>query len=304
MWQNRWRGVLLYGLLLLMLAGCASPMGREAAAPAPAGEAVSSDGASGGAVAQGDVSDSATTDRKIIARANIDLVVTDPNATVAAINSLMDEMGGFVSASNLYKSSYDSAQRLQGNLTLRVPAERLDEALAALQELAVEVPSRSMDREDVTDQYSDIDAQLRNLEATEVELREMLAEVRARPNSTSEDIMAVYRTLTEVRGQIEQLRGRRNMFDNLIALSTIEVSLRPDTATMPVVEEGWRPVVVMREALRALVGAVQTLGNVAIWVIMFLLPLLVLAAIPLLALFWIVRLLIRRSRKPAPRVTT
>jgi hypothetical protein len=299
MWYHRWAVGLLMGVILLMLAACASPMSREAAAPAPASEA-----APAGAVAQSDVSDSATLDRKIIARANIDLTVTDPSATVDAINALMDEVGGYVSASNLYKSSYDAANRLQGNLTLRVPADRLEETLAALEEMAIDIPSRNLDREDVTDQYSDIDAQLRNLEATEAELREMLAEVRTRPNATAEDIMAVYRTLTEVRGQIEQLRGQKNMLDNLISLSTIEVTLRPDTATMPVVEEGWRPVVVMREALRSLVGAVQGLGNVAIWVVLFLLPLLLLAAIPLVILYFIVRWLIRRSRKPAPAVTT
>lgn len=297
--QNRWWVVIVWGVMLWLLAACASPMSREAAAPAPASEAVS-----GGAMAQSDTSDSATLDRKIIARANVDLTVTDPSATVDAINALMDEVGGYVSATNLYKSSYDSAQRLQGNLTLRVPADRLDETLDALEKMAVDVPSRSIDREDVTDQYSDIDAQLRNLEATEAELREMLAEVRARPNSTAEDIMAVYRTLTEVRGQIEQLRGQKNMLDNLISLSTIEVTLRPDTATLPVVEEGWRPIVVMREALRSLVGAVQWLGNVAIWAVLFLLPLLALAAVPVVVLYFIVRWLIRRNRKPAPAVTT
>lgn len=297
--QNRWRWAVIAGIALWLLAACASPMSREAAAPAPASEAAPAE-----AVAQSDVSDGATLNRKIIARANIDLTVSDPSATVEAINALMDEVGGYVSASNLYKSSYDAAQRLQGNLTLRVPADRLDETLAALEQMAVDVPSRTMDREDVTDQYSDIDAQLRNLEATEAELREMLAEVRARPNATAEDIMAVYRTLTEVRGQIEQLRGQKNMLDNLISLSTIEVTLRPDSAALPVVEEGWRPLVVVREALRALVGAVQWLGNVAIWVLVFLLPLLILAAIPLVVLYFVVRWLIRRNRKPAPSVTT
>ncbi|MCC6167076.1 MAG: DUF4349 domain-containing protein [Caldilineaceae bacterium] len=299
--QNRWRWTLVAGVALWLLAACASPMSREAASPA---SEPSFDVAPGDAVAQSADTGAVSADRKMIARANIDLTVSDPSTAVEAINALMDEVGGYVSASNLYKSSYDAAQRLQGNLTLRVPADRLDETLAALEKLAVDVPSRTMDREDVTDQYSDIDAQLRNLEATEAELREMLAEVRARPNATAEDIMAVYRTLTEVRGQIEQLRGQKNMLDNLISLSTIEVTLRPDSATLPVVEEGWRPLVVMREALRALVGAVQWLGNVAIWVVVFLLPLLILAAIPLVVFYFVVRWLIRRNRKPATPVTT
>ncbi len=142
----------------------------------------------------------------------------------------------------------------------------------ALGAMAVEVDARTMNREDVTDQYTDVDAQIRNLEATEQELIAMLEEVRERPNSTSEDIMAVYRTLTEVRGQIETLRGRKNMWDNLVALSTIDVTLTPDSANLPVVEEGWRPAGVAREAQRALVSAVQVLGNVVIWLGIFVLP--------------------------------
>lgn len=299
MGQHRWRIVLVWLVMVWLLAACASASPSESAAPAPAAEVPAA-----GAVAQDGATDAAATARKIIARANIDLTVTDPNETVEAIHALMDEVGGYVSATNLYKSSYDSAQRLQGTLTLRVPAEQLDAILDALAELAVDVPSRNLDRQDVTDQYTDLDARLRNLEATENELREMLAEVRARPNSTAEDIMAVYRTLSDVRGQIEQLRGEKNMLDNLISLSTIEVTLRPDTAALPVVEEGWRPGAVMREALRALVTAVQWLGNVAIWVVMFLLPLLVLAAIPLVVLYFFVRWLIRRNRKPEVAVSS
>jgi hypothetical protein len=169
--------------------------------------------------------------------------------------------------------------------------------------MAVTVNSRQLTRDDVTDQYSDVDAQIRNLEATEEELRAMLQEVRERPNSTTEDIMSVYRTLTEVRGQIETLRGRKNMWDNLVALSTIDVTLTPDSANLPVVEEGWRPAGVAREAQRALVSAVQVLGNVVIWLGIFVLPLVLLALIPLAILIWFLRWVFRRLSKPKPTLT-
>lgn len=299
------------GVAALLLSACASPMSREAAAPAPMSQAPAAGAtersvgiAPDSTVAQageGTADAAVSLERKVIARAHIQLVVEDAAATVEAIEALMDEVGGYIANSNLYKGSYNGAERLQGTLTLRVPAEQLDATLDRLAGMGVDVPQRGLDREDITDQYSDVDAQLRNLEATEIELREMLAEVRARPNATTEDIMAVYRTLTEVRAQIEQLQGRKNMWDNLIALSTIEVTLTPDTATLPVVEEGWRPAVVTRDALRALVNAMQVLGNVAIWVVVFLLPLLVLAAIPLAILFFVLRWLLRRLNRKTPQ---
>ncbi len=181
-------------------------------------------------------------------------------------------------------------------MTLRVPANRLEEALAQLEALAVSVRSRTLNREDVTDQYTDLDAQLRNLEATENELREMLAEVRAKPNAKPEDILTVHQRLTEIRGQIEQARGRKNMLDNLIGLSTIDVTLQPDALSQPVVEQGWRPGVVVREALRALVAALQWLVTVAIWLALYVLPILLLISLPFVLLFLAVRAVVRRRR--------
>jgi hypothetical protein len=292
--------VVVWAIAAMVIAGCAaaSPQSRSAenAAPPPsAGSAAPSQDA----VAQAEGGDgAAASNRKIIARAGLTLVVADTEETVEAITALMNEMGGYVSTSNLYRSSWDSSEALQGTSTLRVPAESLEAALEALEEMAVEVDARTLNREDVTDQYTDTDAQIRNLEATETELLAMLEEVRERPNSTTEDIMAVYRTLTEVRGQIETLRGRKNMWDNLISLSTIDVTLVPDSANLPVVEEGWRPSAVAREAQRALVSAVQVLGNVIIWIGIFVLPLLLLALIPFAILIWVLRWAFKRFSKP------
>ena len=114
--------------------------------------------------------------------------------------------------------------------------------------------------------------------------------------------MSVYRTLTEVRGEIETLRGRKNMWDNLISLSTIDVTLTPDSANLPVVEEGWRPAGVAREAQRALVSATQMLGNMAIWFGLFVLPLVILALIPITIAVWVLRWLLRKVSKPKPQV--
>jgi hypothetical protein len=288
----------------MVLAGCsaAAPSSYESSAPAPAsGSSTGSSNDNAEAQAPGGEG-AAQSSRKIVARASLTLIVADTQTTVDSISALMDQVGGYVSTSNLYRSAGDSSKALQGTITLRVPSDQLEAALDALGKMAVEVDTRTINREDVTDQYTDVDAQIRNLEATEQELLAMLAEVRERPNSTSEDIMAVYRTLTDVRGQIETLRGRNNMWDNLISLSTIDVTLIPDSANLPVVEEGWRPAGVARQAQRALVSAVQVLGNVVIWFGIFLLPLLLLALIPLVIVIWLLRWALRKWSKPKPKL--
>jgi hypothetical protein len=232
--------------------------------------------------------------RKVVATANMTLVVADTETMVDQIESILETAGGYIANTNLYKSSYGDAELLRGSLTLRVPSEQLPAVMDQLRELAVDVRGENLNREDVTDQYSDVEAQLRNLRTTEEELRALLTEVREKPNATPEDIMAVYDSLTEIRGQIEQLQGRRNMLDNLVALSTLTIELIPDAINLPVVDDGWRPAVIVRDATRALVNTLAFLGSAAIWIGVYLIPLALLALIPLGLIVWLLRWVLRR----------
>ena len=87
-------------------------------------------------------------------------------------------------------------------MTLRVPVERLEEALSAIRKLAGRVEREQQRVEDVTDRFVDLEARLRTLRATEAELQALLAESRQKARKV-EEIMAVYRELTEIRSQIE-----------------------------------------------------------------------------------------------------
>lgn len=237
--------------------------------------------------------------RKVVAQATMNLTVDDAEQVVTTIQELMSTVGGYIANANLYKSNIGGDMRLQGTLTLRIPSEQLERVMAQLETLAVDVNNKTINREDVTDQYSDLDAQLRNLEAAEVELRAMLAEVRAKPNAKPEDILTVYNQLNGIRGQIEQLKGQKNMLDNLVSLSRLDLTLIPNVVTLPVVEEdGWQPNVVVRNSLRSLITTLQGFGNIAIWVGIYLLPVLliifVVGMICMLVLRFIWRRFIRR----------
>jgi hypothetical protein len=232
--------------------------------------------------------------RKVIANASMTLVVADTQSAVGQIETILEGVGGYIANTNFYKSSYSGNELLRGSMTLRVPADQLRGAMDQLRGLAVDVRSENITREDVTDQYSDVEAQLRNLRTTEDELRALLAEVREKPNATPEDIMAVHYRITEIRGQIEQLQGRQNMLDNLVSLSTLSVELIPDALNQPIVETGWRASVIVRDATRALVSTLQFLGSAAIWVGVYLIPLALIALIPLTIILWGLRWLMRR----------
>jgi hypothetical protein len=234
------------------------------------------------------------TERMIIRTGNLTLVVKDTAQAMNQVRGLAESMGGYVVESNAYRDQ----GLLRGRMTVRVPAEKFDQAMDGIRAVAVRVESESSSGQDVTEEYSDLSAQLRNLEATETELRELLATVRERTGK-AEDILAVYRELTTIRGEIERVKGRMQYLERMTALATINVELIPDELQKPVVEEPWNPQVTLKEALRALVNAGRFLVDALIWLVVVVLPILIIIALPVVALVLIIRAIGRRRRKSA-----
>jgi len=229
--------------------------------------------------------------RMLIRTAELSLSVQDTAEAAEKAKAIAEELGGYVADSQIYQQG----ERLYADMTLRVPAEEFNTALQRLKELAVDVKRETIHGEDVTEEYVDLQARLRNLELTEKELQQLLTEVRERTQD-AEDVLAVYRELVEVRGQIEQIKGRMQYLERMVGFSTIRLNISPHALSEPVVEEGWEPLITLRNASRSLVKAFQWLVEAMIWVVVFLLPILALLAIPTAALVLFVRYLIRRRK--------
>jgi hypothetical protein len=228
--------------------------------------------------------------RVIIYTGDIALVVQDTRAAVNDIAILAGEQGGYVSASNIYQSS----DVPRGSVTIRIPAETYQTTLTKLRALAVRVERENTNTQDVTEEFTDLEARKTNLEFTEAALQKLLEE-RQKVGRTS-DILEVYRELTNIRGQIEQIEGRMRYLANQSALSTITIELIPDVLYQPVSVAGWEPQGVAKEALQALVAALQGLANLTIWLVIFVLPLLIIALIPVVIVIWLIRWWWKRSR--------
>ncbi|MCS7220289.1 MAG: DUF4349 domain-containing protein [Anaerolineae bacterium] len=234
--------------------------------------------------------------RMIVKRADLTVVVQDTLATLDAIREVVESMGGYVTDSNLYRVD----GQMQARVTVRVPVDRLNDALRQIKDLAVRVDRENTSTEDVTEEYTDNASRLRNLEATEQELLALLREVRERPNATADEILAVHRRITEVRDEIERLKGRQQLLDHLVALATIAIEIIPDELTRPIVERAWRPHQTAREAFRALLTGLRWLADLAIWIVIFVLPILVLVALPFVALVLIIQRIRQAGRRPNP----
>jgi hypothetical protein len=229
--------------------------------------------------------------RVVIYTGHISLVVKDTRESAEKVAALAREQGGYVSDSNLYVSD----EVLRGSITIRILAENYETALASLREMAIRVESENTSSQDVTEEFTDLEARKANLEVTEKALQELL-EDRQKTGRT-QDILDVYRELTNIRGQIEQIEGRLRYLSNQAALSTITVELIPDALYQPVTVAGWEPRGVAKSAVQALLKALQGVATLLIWAVILGIPLLIIILLPIFLLVVIIRALVRRRKR-------
>lgn len=147
---------------------------------------------------------------------DMSLVVADVMTAIERIINLAEGYEGYVVSSN----SWREGDRLVGAIAIRVAAERFDDAIRALRELAVEVNSESTSSKDVTEEYIDLSARLHNLEASEEQLLELMKQA-----GKVEEILEVQRELSKTRGEIEQTKGRMQYLEQTSSTSLINVRL-------------------------------------------------------------------------------
>lgn len=262
-------------------------------AAAPAAARAASPGAAAASLTAGDLGAArAGLSRKLLRTVDLQITVQATTAAADSLQRLAVRLGGYVGSVDGERAQ----DLMRYTITLRIPSERLDEAVAEAKRLAVRVEREQQKTEDVTDKYIDLDAHLRTLLDTEKELRGLLAESRRR-QAKVEDIMAVYNQLTEIRTQIESIQGQLVALDKLAAFSTLDVTLLPAEAARPVVAQGWHPLDTVRRSARALIELMRDLADRAIFAAVFLLPILLLC----LLLVWLLRRALRRLR-PRPGV--
>lgn len=287
---------------LFAIAGCAAPISlsetsRVPAAQPPAVPPVASTNAGKqqtGYDATANAPEAQSGERMIVYTVRLSLQVQDADKASNEIATIAASYKGYVAGSNL---SRDGKGRMRGTVTLRIPAESLDDAQKKIEASALKTLSRNKDSRDVTDQYTDLNARLKNLEATEVELTKLLATVRERTGK-AEDILAVYNRLTEIRQQIEQTKGQINVLEKTSTLATMTIDLVPFEDVQILEPDTWAPNKTVAQALKTLVQALQGIADLAIWLILFFLPILIILLLPFIVLAWILRGVLRRRKKP------
>jgi hypothetical protein len=244
-----------------------SPLGADTRAvqplPAPAGPKVAVGAPQAPATAPGQqAAQQSTVDlaqRLIVQTASLVLLVDEVPEAATQARHLADSLGGFVvTATQREENSKPAA-----TVTIRVPADRFDEAIDKLKGLAAQVNNEQVSSKDVTEEFVDTDARLRNLRATESRYLELLQQAR-----TVDDILKIEQQLTNVRAQIEQLQGRLQYLQRSAQMSVITAELRP-FAGAQAAPASWSLLPVLRSAWAALVSTLQLGLAAIIWLLVF-----------------------------------
>ena len=236
-----------------------------------------------------DTAVTAAEDRLVIKDAYLKLSVADPAESLSAIIALAERLGGYVVNSSLYQTSTSMGVEVpQASVMVRVPADKLGEALDEIKAGATEVKSENITGRDITSEYTDLQSRLTNLQNAETQLAEIMANAR-----DTEDVLAVFNQLTWIREQIEVLQGQIKYYDQAVAFSSINMELIADEANLPIDIGGWKPAGIAKDAIERLVHALQWLAETLIRFTISWLPILLILGLPL---YFFTRYLARRRK--------
>lgn len=283
--------ILFLGCLAAALVTSCAPAGSDRIAPGPPG-APTTDGmggeSSGAAVSlrsgEGVALEAASaqqSDRLIARTTGVSMNVSGISQAIDAITDAVIRRGGYVASTN-FKNDGD---RAQATLSVRVPSRDADDFLREARRIGSKVNEENTTSQDVTEEYADLGAQLRNLQATEQQYLDLM-----RRAQTVEDILKVQQQLSNVRGQIERTHGRIQSLERRTDFSQVNFTLLADVPSRApwdagrVAREAWDNSLVILEKVAE---AVITVAVLFWWVV------------PLSALALGVRAVLRQRRAAA-----
>jgi len=230
--------------------------------------------------------------QRIIKTGELTLRVTDTPKALTDIQTLVSSKNGFVASSNI--SDAGTGPRTAW-VTLRVPADAFDATMQALKATAVVVLNENTHAQDVTSEFVDLDADLRNAQAEEASYLEIMKRAGDIP-----DVLDVAKSLADVRGRIERLEGRKRYLSNQTDLATISVTLTEETR-VEVPGHTWKPLEVFRQSIQQLIESLQNLVDFLIQAVVaivgLLTPILLIASFVIWIGWKIVKAIMRRMKK-------
>jgi hypothetical protein len=213
-------------------------------------------------------------DRKVIMTASVVLETSEHDKVVGTIRSIASSAGGYIQSSSTWLSDQDKKTT---SISVKVPVAQYESSLAQIKALG-KIKSESSSGQDVTRQYIDLSARLKNLQAEEKQLSDMMSW-----SKNVSEVLMVEKELFRVRGDIESTQAQLNYLGSQVDFSTITVTV---TEPQPVVGYDWGLDTAIKNAIRGFIGMIGALIVITGYLIPLALYLVIVLAVAYLVLRW------------------
>jgi hypothetical protein len=207
-------------------------------------------------------------DRMVIRTATLNLTVEDVTAGVNQVTALAARYGGRV----MQMDTHVQGEYSVSTVTIQVPGDEFEQVLPELRSLGGRVKkvlAENVSGQDVTEEYTDLQSQLRNLKATETRLLQLYEKATTVP-----DVLALDRELRQIQAEVERIQGRTNYLSKRSEMSTITITLSPPALLEPTLtpepKKVWDPAEIAARAWNASLDLLTNIGTVVITVGVFL----------------------------------
>lgn len=215
---------------------------------------------------------------RVIKTGNLELMVEDVAKTMVQITTLAAAKNGFIESSSIQDPGTGSRTAW---LSVRVPVKVFETSLTEFKKLATVVLNESTQGQDVTMEYIDLAANIKNSKAEEESYINLM-----KKTGSVEEILSVTRQLAEVRGRIERLEAQKRYLENRTDMSTISIQLTEETrVNLPT--RTWQPLEVLRQSVRELITSLQSLVDFLITFVIAVIGLLIPITIFIGLLIWL-----------------
>jgi len=201
----------------------------------------------------------ASLDRKVIRKGALDLIVENPTSALDQISGLARQHGGYIVSSEL--TGRQDSQR--GNIVMRVPAAQFDNIREELKKLGKHVESEQTSADDVTMQFAENEATLRNFRAEEASYLDIM-----KRSGAIKDTLQVAQQLSDVRGRIERLEADLRTMSLQVEMTAIQVSVSAEP--IAVAGQHWRPLYELRAAWNSGVDALASYATAMMAILLYL----------------------------------
>lgn len=226
--------------------------------------------------------------KKIIENGSLTLVIDNTDEAVSYIAQIAQSKKGFVASLNV---SDDGEKGKKAFMSVRVPVDTFTSAMEEIKALAQIVEVESVNGQDVTEQYIDLEARLKNLRATEAQFLEILKSAK-----TVEDTLKVQDRLSQTRGEIESFQSQLKYLANQTDLATITITLSQEP-TISLSFKDFRPITVIKTSLQALAQGLIVMFNILVRFIFVVVPILLISGIFIVIILLILWRLIKKVKQ-------